>query len=90
MNYNVTMNTWIYKGSRKPDTYVYLTAEDDFSQLPEAILSLMGEMQFVLEVDLAKRDKLAQADINSVRESLQSQGFYIQLPPGDKEPEKVC
>lgn len=90
MNYNVPMNTWIYKGSRKADTYVYLTAEDDFSRVPEAILNLMGEMQFVLEVDLAKRNKLAQADIDTVKDSLQSQGFYIQLPPGDKEPEKVC
>jgi len=84
------MNTWIYKGSRKPDTYVYMAVEDDFSALPDSILNLMGEMQFVLEIDLGSRDKLAQADINTVKQHLEKQGFYIQMPPGDKEPEKVC
>jgi len=84
------MNTWIYKGSRKPDTYIYVAAENDFSAVPEAIIGLMGEMQFVLEVDLAKRQKLAQADIETVRQNMRDQGFYIQMPPGDREPEKVC
>ena len=84
------MNTWIYKGRRKPDTYIYVAAKNDFSAVPDAILGIMGEMEFVLEVDLAARQKLAQADIETVRENLQNQGFYIQMPPGDKEPEKVC
>ncbi len=84
------MNTWIYKGSRKPDTYIYVSSENDFSAVPDAILGLMGEMQFVLEVDLAEREKLALADIDAVRQQLASQGFYIQMPPGDKVPEKVC
>ncbi len=84
------MNTWIYKGRRKPDTYLYVTAESNFSAVPDSILELMGELELVIEIDLASREKLAQADITKVKEMLVDQGFYIQLPPGDKKPEKIC
>lgn len=77
------MQSWVYKGVRKANTYLYITAEDDFSQVPEAVLSLMGPLTFVLEVDLSTRDKLSQADIREVCDRLREQGFYIQLPPGD-------
>jgi len=89
-NYNGRMKTWIYKGSRKPDTYLYVKAENDFSSVPKPVLDLMGALQFVLEVDLESRKKLARADIQDVRQRLGEQGFYIQMPPGDQEPERLC
>lgn len=82
-NYNRAMQTWVYKGNRKANTYLYVAAEDDFSAVPQAILDLMGPLTFVMELDLATRDKLAQADIGEVRARLTERGFFIQLPPGD-------
>jgi uncharacterized protein YcgL (UPF0745 family) len=32
-------------------------------------------------LDLAKRDKLAGADIQKVKQALTEQGFYLQMPP---------
>lgn len=77
------MQAWVYKGSRKTNTYLYIAVEDDFTRVPRAVLDLMGPLSLVMELDLAARDKLAQVDIAEVRSKLQQQGFFIQLPPGD-------
>ena len=84
------MKTWIYKGQRKANTYLYITRDGDFSLVPDALMNLLGEMELVVKVDLAQKTKLALADINEVREKLGSDGFYLQLPPGDHKVEKLC
>ncbi|MGI9319331.1 MAG: YcgL domain-containing protein [bacterium] len=84
------MKTWVYKGSRKADTYLYVQREEDFSRVPGIILDLMGSLELVLDIDLAKREKLAQADIVEVMDKLADQGFFLQMPPGDKQPDSLC
>lgn len=75
------MLCFVYKSLKKMDTYLFIAVKDDFSQLPDALRQMLGQLEFVMEVDLRKRDKLAQADPQLVREQLQQQGFYLQLPP---------
>ena len=77
------MKTWVYKSARRAHTYLYIDRKDDFNRVPSALLDLMGRLDFVLEVDLAQREKLAQADIKEVRSLLSERGFFIQLPPGE-------
>lgn len=71
----------IYKSSKKDSTYLYVNRKDDFSDVPEQLLQSFGNPQFVMMVNLEKREKLAIADINKVRDSLKNEGFYLQLPP---------
>ena len=80
------MQTWVYKSMRKADTYLYVRDKDDFTQVPSALLDLIGNLELVLDVDLDGRDKLARADITEVRKLLTEQGFYLQLPPGESLP----
>jgi len=75
------MQCFVYKGSRKTDTYLYVTKEGDFSQIPDALLTLLGDLEQVLTVDLTMREKLANADIQVVSKQLESQGYYVQMPP---------
>lgn len=84
------MQTWVYKGARKANTYLYIDRQDDFSRVPQVLLELMGELSLVIDIDLKEREKLAQADINDVRLKLSEQGYFVQMPPGDQQPEKVC
>ena len=77
------MKTWVYKSARRANTYLYIDHKDDFTRVPGILLDLMGHLEFVLEVDLSAREKLAQADINEVRSLLNERGFFVQLPPGD-------
>jgi hypothetical protein len=72
----------VYKGNKKPDTYLYLDREDDFSRVPEALLALLGSLELVLTFDLVPDRRLPMADAAEVVSSLASRGYYLQFPPG--------
>ena len=79
------MKCVIYKGSRKPDAYLYIQREGDFSQVPESLLDLMGSLQLVISLDVTTDSTLAQARAKEVLQQLRDQGFYLQLPPSNTE-----
>lgn len=83
------MHTWIYKGLRKENTYLYITAKDNFERVPETLLSLLGELNFVIDIPLTKQRRLAQAKIDEVLRQLEINGYYLQLPPGNHKPERI-
>ena len=80
------MHAFVYKSLKKPDTFVYLAARDEFSRLPDPVRTQLGVLQFVLEVDLTLDRKLAQADPDVVRANLVSRGFHLQFPPTMPDP----
>ena len=71
----------IYKSPAKDETYLYIRKRDDFSPVPQALLESFGQPQFVMLLDLDKRQRLAMADIVKVKAQLEEQGYYLQLPP---------
>lgn len=75
------MKCYIYRSSKQEEMYLYLRERDAFTPVPEALLSRFGKADFVMELDLASRTKLAREDINHVRTALQERGFHLQLPP---------
>ena len=77
------MNCAIYKGSKKYDSYLYIEKEDDFSRVPDALISMLGKLEFVMALELSAERQLAQADVNAVMEKLKSEGFYLQMPKQD-------
>lgn len=81
------MNAVIYKSSKKQDSYLYIEQEDDFSRVPEILISALGELVFVMTLDLSLQKKLARADIKQVISALQQDGFYLQMP---NESEKLA
>jgi len=81
------MNCVIYKGDKKTDCYLYVKKEDDFSDVPESLLAMLGELEFIMVLDLTSRDKLGFADIQEVRHLLDEQAFFLQMPPGEGYPD---
>ncbi len=73
------MLCFIYKSLKKYDTYLYITSKDQFDAVPEALMKMIGQYEFVMELDLSKRDKLGREDINSVKENLEKQGYHLQM-----------
>lgn len=65
----------------KENTYLYLDAEKELEELPQQLYQVLGKVEFVMELDLSSRDKLAQEDIQQVRGNILQQGFHLQLPP---------
>ena len=79
------MKCVVYKGRRKPDAYLYIQHEGDFSQVPKSLLGLMGSLQLVISLNLTSDSTLAQAPVKEVLQQLRDRGFYLQLPPSDSE-----
>ena len=75
------MQAYVYKSQRKDNTFVYLTARDDFERLPEPLRTQLGTLKFVLEAALTPERRLAREDIHVVLENLATRGFHIQFPP---------
>lgn len=81
---NLIMQTWIYKSQRKEFTYIYLAKKDAFDIIPSQIAPILGQLAFVIELNLNQTQTLANADIDHVKARLSEQGFYLQLPATDK------
>lgn len=77
------MIAYVYKSLKKADAYIYLQQKDRFDVIPKPLAGMLGSLEFVMEVNLAERDKLAQADPQQVMEQIREQDFYLQLPPKD-------
>ncbi|WP_144394065.1 YcgL domain-containing protein [Pleionea sediminis] len=75
------MLAFVYRSPKKDEMYLYLTQRDQFDVVPEALLKVFGEPEFALQVNLAKRDKLARENIEDVKAKLKDEGFYLQMPP---------
>jgi len=74
------MQCFIYRSSKKTDTYIYLSEEEKLNELPEGLDKLVGRLEFVMELDLDKIKRLQNADIKDVKHNLRDVGFYLQLP----------
>ncbi|MDP7592994.1 MAG: YcgL domain-containing protein [Litorilituus sp.] len=71
----------VYKSTKKEQTYLFVKTRDDFSAVPDALMSTFGSPILVTLTNLATKEKLAFADIEKVKTNLTGQGFYLQLPP---------
>jgi uncharacterized protein YcgL (UPF0745 family) len=69
----------IYRSSRKVDTYLYLTDKDDFSIVPEALMTIFGEPEYSFGFNLKTDRKLAHEDTAEVLKNLEEQGYHLQL-----------
>lgn len=79
------MHCSIYKGRRKPDTYLFVTEKDQFEGVPATVLEAMGPLEHVMELVLTPQRRLARSDARVVMRHLLLQGCYIQMPPQDEE-----
>ena len=75
----------IYKSKKKPDTYLYVPFGHSFEELPETLVTLWGEPELVMHIDLNQREKLALVDILEVKSKLEAEGYYLQMPPTQEE-----
>ena len=74
------MQCYIYRCSRKPDMYIYLAEEDDFSKVPKEIFNSLGIITFAMELELSANKKLAKEDPVLIMKNLQENSFHLQLP----------
>jgi uncharacterized protein len=77
------MQCHVYKSLKRADTYVYLCQRDDFEPLPTALRERLGELRWVMALDLHPERRLARVEAASVLRDLHGRGYHLQLPPVD-------
>jgi uncharacterized protein YcgL (UPF0745 family) len=75
------MHCFVYASQRKADTYLWLHQRDNFQAVPAPLALMLGDLRFVLEVQLHAQRRLPYEDTQVVMEHLQTQGWHLQLPP---------
>ena len=75
----------VFKGSRATETYIYVDMDKGIAVIPDELMQRFGEPIEVLSLHLTRNRTLANADAAVVLQALESQGFYLQLPPRAEE-----
>ena len=84
------MKAWVYKSNKQEQTYLYVAGESRFDDVPEGLITLLGELEFVLAVELHEDRRLAQVDARDVMERLQENGYFLQMPPPKDGVSRPC
>ena len=83
------MHCDIYRSSKKDEMYMYIARpdhaatqpENPFDTVPENVLQAFGKATFVMHLALHAGRKLARVNVAHVLDSLETKGFFIQMPP---------
>jgi len=81
----MTMHCSVYKGSRRPQTYLFVPGRDDFSAVSPSLHQTLGELIHVMDLVIYPERPLARADARTVLRSLLQRGCWVQLPPEDED-----
>lgn len=71
----------IYRSPKRDQTYLYIEEKDNFTRIPEELLKQFGVPVFAMSLPLDGSKKLVSADLETVKNALIEQGFYLQIPP---------
>jgi uncharacterized protein YcgL (UPF0745 family) len=71
----------VYKSLKQFDYFLYVRTADELSRLPDGLRQLLGKVEKVIELELHARRTLAQADVREVMHQIETQGYYLQMPP---------
>ena len=75
------MDVKIFRSARKIDTYIYMPADAQYEDLPEALRKQFGKTVFVMELCLSSTMKLALHRSSTVMQGILKDGFFLQFPP---------
>jgi len=79
------MNCYVYRSNKKQGMYLYLVEKDNFSDVPESLMKLLGELVFSFEFDLSKDRKLVKEESEEVLRILKENGYFLQMPPAKND-----
>ena len=75
------MRCEVFKSRKQQETYVYLEKGTPREDLPQILRDLMGELTFVMELEISEQTRLAREKPVLVLENIKKQGFHLQLAP---------
>ena len=73
----------VFRSPKEEGMYLYVKKDEGLTRVPKELLALFGTPQPAMVLLLTPDKKLARVSVEKVVESLEQQGFYLQLPPRD-------
>jgi len=67
----------IYKGSKRPNTYLFLAKKDDFSPVPAELRKLFGTPQLITLLPESKIQKVIEISPEKLVEELKTTGYFL-------------
>ena len=85
------MEVDVFKTHRRPHTFLYVPKDLHPEDWPEGLAAIFSEPQKVLTLLLTPDQPLAMQTAAEVMSSLQTQGYFLQMPPlpHEREP-SIC
>ncbi len=71
----------IYRSKKKEGMYLFVSKGMNLEELPDALRKQFGLAELAMTLALSPDKKLARADAAKVIESIETEGFYLQMPP---------
>lgn len=73
----------VYKTAKKEGMYLYVPNKEDFSAVPDALMSHFGHPQLVMLLPVQKRAVLG-VDKQKLLNAMDEPGYYLQMPPKEE------
>ena len=71
----------IFKGNKREEMYLFVDQKEGMKSVPEDLLATFGNPESVMIVPLTDSKKLARVKASEVLESIEKQGYFLQMPP---------
>jgi uncharacterized protein len=71
----------IYRSPKEEGMYLYVKKSEGITKVPAELLKLFGRPQQAMVLLLTPGKHLANASVEKVAECLETQGYYLQMPP---------
>ena len=75
----------VYQSTKKVGMYLYVLRADGLKRVPEPLLELFGKSKHAFDLVSTPERKLAREDISDVLESLDTKGYFLQMPPPEDD-----
>ncbi len=75
----------IFRSPRKEEMYLYVEKANGLKDVPEPLMKQFGEPESVMTILLEPTRKLARVITAEVLEGIETNGFFLQMPPTAEE-----
>ena len=76
-----SISCYVYRSRKNNEMYLYLPEKEQFSNVPESLMKLVGKVDFSFEFELNTERKLLRYKASDVMQALLDNGFFLQMPP---------
>ncbi len=71
----------IFKGNKHEEMYLFVDQKEGMKSVPEDLLATFGKLESVMIFPLTDSKKMARVKASEVLESIERQGYFLQMPP---------